>query len=333
MQKGLVYTFTVITCCGIFFYQYLGSTLNEFIPTQPHVDNSTFANVDEIRTYHFHLDVNVDFDTKTLSGSNTLDLQALTLTDKLVLDAWKLDISSVELVNWNSATNAANGIDIESVEQLDFKVEELNPKNGETLTIQLPAIAAPGNLLSVRVNYTTSPESMALSWLTPEQTSGKKLPYLFSQCESINCRSIAPLQDTPSIKVTYSAAITAKSEFVVKMSANETSVTPIDDTYTVSRFRCDIPIPSYLMAIVVGDLEYRSLGDRVGVITEPSDMDRVADELESLQTLLDTAEAYLTPYIWGDYTVVVLPPSFPYGGMENPLLTFASPTIIVGDKS
>ena len=117
------------------------------------------------------------------------------------------------------------------------------------------------------------------------------------------------------------------------MSANDTAVNAINSTHNESLFKCSIPIPSYLMAIVVGDIEYRSLGRRVGVITEPSDLDRVANELESLETLLDTTEAFLTPYIWGTYTVVILPPSFPFGGMENPLLTFASPTIIVGDKS
>lgn len=174
---------------------------------------------------------------------------------------------------------------------------------------------------------------MALSWMTPEQTAGKKLPYLFSQCESINCRSVAPMQDTPSVKATYSSRVIAANEFVVKMSANETALLPYNSTHTETRFFCQIPIPGYLMAIVVGDLEYRSLGERVGVITEPSQMDFVANELETLETLLDEAETYLTPYIWGNYTIVVLPPSFPFGGMENPLLTFASPTIIVGDKS
>jgi len=144
---------------------------------------------------------------------------------------------------------------------------------------------------------------------------------------------VAPLQDTPASKVTYSARIIAKNDFVVKMSANETAVNAVNATHNESLFRCDIRIPSYLMAIVVGDLEYRSLGRRVGVITEPSQMDRVANELVNLEQLLDKAEQYLTPYIWGNYTVVVLPPSFPFGGMENPLLTFASPTIIVGDGS
>ena len=111
---------------------------------------------------------------------------------------------------------------------------------------------------------------MALSWMNPKQTAGKKLPYLFSQCESINCRSVAPLMDTPSTKTTYSARVVAKNDFVVKMSANETAVNALNSTHNESFFKCDIKIPSYLLAIVVGDLEYRSLGRRVGVITEPS---------------------------------------------------------------
>ena len=141
------------------------------------------------------------------------------------------------------------------------------------------------------------------------------------------------MQDTPAIKITYEARITVKKEFVVKMSANETGVEALNSTHKVYLFDNAIKMPSYLIAIAVGDLEYRSLGKRVGVITEPVNMTAVAWELSSLQTLLDQAEDYLTPYIWGNYSILVLPPSFPMGGMENPLLTFASPTIITGDKS
>jgi leukotriene-A4 hydrolase len=135
------------------------------------------------------------------------------------------------------------------------------------------------------------------------------------------------------MKTTYSARVVTTNDFKVRMSANMTSEGALNSTHSEFRFECSIPIPTYLMAIVVGNLEYRSLGERVGVITEPEDMDRVAKELSDLGLYLDTAEEFLTPYIWGNYTVVILPPSFPYGGMENPLLTFASPTIIVGDKS
>ena len=187
--------------------------------------------------------------------------------------------------------------------------------------------------IKIGITYTTSPTGHAFSWLTAEQTAGKVLPYMFTQCEDINCRSVVPLQDTPSNRITYSAEITAPKEFVVKMSANETYVGLVDSDKKVSKFHCAIPIPSYLIAIAIGDLEYKSLGRRVGVITEPSQMDKVATELSDMGDLLDAVEEYMGPYIWGNYTIIVLPPSFPMGGMENPLLTFASPTIIVGDKS
>ena len=123
------------------------------------------------------------------------------------------------------------------------------------------------------------------------------------------------------------------SELSPKMSANITDVQKYNTTHTVTAFANDIKIPSYLLALAMGDLEYRSLGSRVGVITEPCEMEKVANELESMGEILDTVESYMGPYIWGNYTIIVLPPSFPMGGMENPLLTFASPTIIVGDKS
>merc|ERR1740130_510816 len=136
--------------------------------------------------------------------------------------------------------------------------------------------------------------------------------------------------DSPAIKITYNANVLVESQFVVKMSANETGIIPHEETnQTMYRFENTIKMPSYLIAIAVGDLEYRSLGDRVGVITEPSQLDAVATELAELELLLDTTEAYIGDYIWGNYTVIVLPPSFPMGGMENPLLTFASPTVIV----
>lgn len=169
--------------------------------------------------------------------------------------------------------------------------------------------------------------------MKPSQTAGGKLPYMYTQCEDINCRTVLPVQDTPANRVTYSARVVTNNELVPKMSANETGSFPLNDTHYVTSFYNQIPIPDYLLAIAVGDLEYRSLGRRVGVITEPSQMEFVATELAELETLLDTTEAYIGDYIWGNYTVIVLPPSFPMGGMENPLLTFASPTIIVGDFS
>lgn len=141
------------------------------------------------------------------------------------------------------------------------------------------------------------------------------------------------MMDSPAVKATYEARVVAPNDLVVKMSANETYVQAYNETHNVSHFLCEIKMPSYLIAIAVGDLEYRLIGGRAGVITEPSQMDMVVDVMSGLQEQLDMAEEYLTPYIWGTYTILILPPSFPMGGMENPLLTFASPTIITSDKS
>jgi leukotriene-A4 hydrolase len=141
------------------------------------------------------------------------------------------------------------------------------------------------------------------------------------------------MQDTPAVKMTYSAKVTVKNDFVVHMSANSTGVDQLNSTHKMYKFENNIKMPTYLIAIAVGDLEYRFIGNRTGIITEPSNVEAVAKELASLPELLEKAEAYLTPYIWGNYSILVLPPSFPMGGMENPLLTFASPTIITGDGS
>jgi leukotriene-A4 hydrolase len=169
--------------------------------------------------------------------------------------------------------------------------------------------------------------------MTKEQTACKTMEYLFTQCEDVACRSIAPMQDTPANRITYTASVTVNKGFDVRMSANRTSVYNSSKTQTTYVFKNTIPMPSYLIALAVGDLEYKALDYRTGVITEPCKMAAVAEELSDLPMYLNKTEAYLTPYIWGSYTILILPPSFPFGGMENPLLTFASPTIITGDKS
>ena len=190
-----------------------------------------------------------------------------------------------------------------------------------------------GEIFDIGIRYSTSPTGGAFSWLTAEQTACGNLPYVLTDCEDINARTVYPLQDTPSNRITYSANITAPKEFTVKMSANETGYITINDAFATTSFRNDIPIPSYLIVVAIGDLEYRSLGDRVGVITEPCFMEKVTTELEDISKIFDTVESYMGTYIWGNYNILILPSSYPWGGMENPLLTFASPTIIVGDKS
>jgi leukotriene-A4 hydrolase len=300
------------------------------------VDNSTYANAYEIHTTHFHVDWEVDFNTKQLIGSVTHDLEVLQATDHVTFDSWNINILSAELLETGSAmVMKDHGIRKAKIAStpLSWENDIVNPIIGDALTVYFGEVQEVGTTVSVRISYTTNPDAQAFSWLEPSQTAGGVLPYFYTQCEDINCRTVAPLQDTPSNRVTYSAQVITPNNLVAKMSANETGLASYNATHNIASFYCAIPIPDYLLAIAVGDLVYRNLGTRVGVITEPSQMDFVATELAEMQILLDTTEAYIGSYIWGNYTILVLPPSFPMGGMENPLLTFASPTIIVGDKS
>jgi leukotriene-A4 hydrolase len=299
------------------------------------VDNSTYANANQIRTTHYHVDWDVDFVSQTIEGSIVHDLEVLEDSDHVVFDSWLINIKNAQLLPSGSAQELRKAgphrKHIEGAVQM-WHIDVVNPEIGDALTVYFPETQKAGTTVSVKIDYITKPEAQAFSWMEPSQTAGGVLPYMYTQCEDINCRTVAPLMDTPSNRVTYSATVTTLRDLVTKMSANETGVVS-NLTHNVASFYCEIPIPNYLMAIAVGDLEYRSLGHRVGVITEPSQMEKVALELSDMQLLLDTTEQYIGDYIWGNYTILVLPPSFPMGGMENPLLTFASPTIIVGDKS
>ena len=289
-------------------------------------DPSTYANIDQVVTDHIKLDFTVDFDAKVFDGHVILSMRTVDSGVRSVfLDSVGMEIARVEYQSRHRGRGVWSTV--------DYNITTPNPNLGNALEVHLPRSLEVGSEFYLRLYYTTNENSTAISWLTPAQTAGKKLPYLFTQCQDIACRSVAPMQDTPAIKVTYEARVVVPGDFVVKMSANETNLEWLNTTHKAYSFESTIKMPSYLIAIAVGDLEYRSLGKRVGVITEPVKMDAVAWELESLQTLLDDAEEYLTPYIWGNYSILVLPPSFPFGGMENPLLTFASPTIITGDRS
>lgn len=263
---------------------------------QLNVDNSTYANADMIHTTHYHVDWKVDFNTEQLIGSITHDLEVLTDTNILVMDSWGNIISSVEMLHPGSAKcmrdQCSNDI-IYSGYPLTWSVDVVNPIIGDQLTINFPDIHKAGESLSVRIWYATNQESQAMSWLKPSQTSGGVLPYIYTQCEDINCRSVAPLMDTPSNRITYSARVIHSNQLVAKMSANETIVEKYNGTHSQTRFRCDIPIPNYLMALAVGDLVYRSTGYRTGVISEPSQIDAIATELEDMGELLDMVEATL----------------------------------------
>ena len=286
----------------------------------PVKDEHSFGNPQQVQVTHIDLDLGVDFAKRSLSGTATLTLKRSQPAAKtLVLDDETLRIDKVE-----AATRVGK------FKETRFSVGEKQGTLGAPLTITLPAGAT-----RVRITYATDPTASALQWLTPEQTAGKKHPYLYSQSEAAHGRSWIPMQDSPGVRVTYTAKIRTPKELVAVMSAagnpqpgGSAKFTP--GTYN---FKMDIPIPTYLIAIAVGDLSFRSLGPRAGVYDEPSLVDRDAKEFEDVESMIKTVEGLYGPYAWGRYDILVLPPSSPYGGMENPRLTFVSPTIVAGDKS
>jgi len=226
----------------------------------------------------------------------------------------------------------SRGLQLEQVTAPDgtplrFELGEPDPILGQRLRITLP----PGANACV-IRYRTGPEASALQWLEPEQTAGGKAPFLYSQCQAIHARSVVPLQDTPRLRITYDAELTLPAGLRGLMAAAAVD-RALQGERAVERYRMDEPIPPYLFAFAVGDLASRELGPRSRVWAEPSVVERAAHEFAGVDGMLTSAEALFGPYPWGRFDLLVLPPSFPYGGMENPRLTFLTPTLLTGDRS
>ncbi len=307
-MKHLFYTLiaTILIISGCNTTSNDDNSSNGALGPDPH----SYANIDEIKMTHLSLDLNVDFDKHVLSGTARLDLDNFKKTKKLVLDARKLSIEKVTLDNGDEAK---------------YTLGEEKGHFGQALEIDIKP-----STKSVTIQYTTDSTADALQWLSPEQTFGKVHPYLFSQSQAILARTWIPCQDGPGVKFTYDATIKTDPELMALMSAENGTTKTEDGVYT---FKMDQPVSSYLMALTVGDLEFRSTGRNSGVYAEPSMIEKCVWEFESMQSMIDSAEALYGAYIWDRYDVVVLPSSFPFGGMENPRLTFATPTIIAGDRS
>lgn len=214
---------------------------------------------------------------------------------------------------------------------------------GSALHVPLPSSSSDNDTVSFTVTYETTPDATAVQWLSPDQTAGKVHPYLFTQCQAIHARTMIPCQDTPAVKATYTASVSVPEPLVCVMSALATGSTTenptkgIPDTERtgnhVFTFSQPVPIPSYLIAIAVGDLAFRDIGPRSRVYAEPSVVDSAAWEFAETEAFLSAGENLLGPYVWGRYDILMLPPSFCYGGMENPNITFVTPTLIAGDRS
>jgi aminopeptidase N len=242
-------------------------------------------------------------------------MQPATGTDPLILDTRDLQIAKAETSADNRRFTATK-----------WQLGTRDPILGAPLTIQLPA-----GTTHVRVSYSTAPTASGLQWLTPAQTAGKRQPFLFSQAQAIHARSFIPVQDSPGVRVTYTARIETPRGLRAVMSADGNSQS--NPTTGVYRFEMQRAVPPYLIALAVGDLTFKPLGKRTGVYAEPSVVASAARELADTERMVEVTERLYGAYRWGRYDILVLPPSFPFGGMENPRLTFATPTILAGDKS
>ena len=269
-------------------------------------DYHSFSNPEQISVTHLALDLDVNFDKKIISGDVELSVKRMQEgNNTLILDTRDLTIKAV----------TANGMPV------PYSLGKADSFLGAPLTITIPEGAN-----KVTVSYHTSPQASGVQWLTPAQTAGKQHPFLFTQSQAIHARSFIPVQDSPQVRVT----VHTPKELLAVMSASNDPETARDGVY---EFNMPQAIPAYLIALAVGDLKFKSMGKRTGVYAEPALLDAAADEFADTESMLEVTEKTYGPYRWDRYDLLILPPSFPFGGMENPRLSFITPTVIAGDKS
>lgn len=274
-------------------------------------DIHSYANTDEIHTEHLHLDLDINFENNKIYGVARHKMSKHD-SDTAVFDIKHIDIQKI-----------TTGKEKES--ETDYVIGENDPILGAPLMVAIDSTVE-----YINIYYTTTDKTEALDWLAPELTEGKKYPFLYSQGQTVLTRTWIPIQDTPSNRITYSADVKVPKDFLAIMSAKNPTEKNKTGEY---HFEMTQPIPAYLIAIAAGNLEYRPLGKNSGVYSEPELIEACSDEFADLQKMIEAAEKLYGKYRWEQYDVVILPYSFPFGGMENPRLTFANPTLITGDRT
>ncbi|WP_442796153.1 M1 family metallopeptidase [Pelobium manganitolerans] len=274
-------------------------------------DPHSFSNPEEAVVNHLDLDLKVDFAKQQITGIATWTIQHPKNADEIVFDTQDLTIDKVTL------DEDSTGV--------FFALGDKDPVLGQALSIPIT-----NQTQKVKIYYSTAKSAAALQWLNPQQTAGKQQPFLFTQSQAILARSWIPTQDSPGIRFTYTANVEVPNNLLALMSAENPQKKSADGKY---KFVQPHPIPSYLMALAVGDIAFKAIDQRTGVYAEPGMLSKVAYEFADMGKMVNAAEKMYGDYRWGRYDVLVLPPSFPFGGMENPLLTFATPTVIAGDRS
>lgn len=281
-------------------------------------DEFTYARPTEARVTHVALDLDLDFETRRVEGTATLDVQAAAGATEIVLDSDGLVIGGIVDGNGNA---------------LEYTVGESVEVKGEPITVQLGERTGP-ELQQLVISYASGPDAEALQWLDPEQTAGGTHQFMFSQGQPTLNRSWIPTQDSPGIRQTWEARITAPEPLTVVMSGISRGDPEAEgEGRRAFTFAMDNSVAPYLIAVAAGNLEFAELGDRSGVWAEPEMIAAAEAELVDTEAMIDAAEGLFGDYRWGRYDMIVLPPSFPYGGMENPVMTFLTPTFIAGDRS
>jgi leukotriene-A4 hydrolase len=295
-------------------------------PIDPGFDYHSYANVDQFRTTHLDLDLRVDFKFKNIAGSVTLELKRLDpRATQLVLDTKDLMILDVtqKATDVLGATAKSQTVWVSR----PFHLEKPDPILGSALVIDLPP--SKKGTESIQIDYETLEGSSALQWLTEKQTSRHK-PFLYTESEPISARSWIPLQDTPQVRAPYKAKIHTDDGLRAVMSAENDAKPARKGQYS---FVMPQAVPSYLIALAVGDLKFQETGPRTGVYAEKSMIKEAAKEFADTESMIQANEKMFGPYRWSRYDILVMPPGFPEGGMENPRLSFITPTVIAGDKS
>jgi aminopeptidase N len=311
----------VLACAGL---PAAGAAL---APIEPGLDYHSYANVEQFRVTHIELDLRVDLDSKEISGTVDLEIKRLDpRATRLVLDTKDLMINDVSQKTTDvlgaTAKNQTFWV------SRPFRLEKPDPILGSALVIDLPPTRQTVEL--IRIDYDTLPTAAALQWLTPKQTAGRHKAFLYTQSQPIGARTWIPLQDTPQVRATYKARIHTDSDVVAVMSAENDPTHKHNGEYA---FVMPQAIPSYLIALAVGDLAFKETGPRTGVYAEKPVVKAAAKEFADTESMIAAGEKLFGPYRWTRYDILVLPPSFPVGGMENPRLSFITPTVIAGDKS
>ena len=309
IQKVLLVfiTLTLLTQCTA---PSTDSTSSTTTVSSKEVDVHSYAQPEKAKTTHLFLDLETDFEKKILKGKAVFDIEN-NQSEKIFFDVNNLNIEKVTIGENDQVTK--------------FKLGASQTHMGQPLEVDIQK-----DTRKVSIYYSTNPDAEAVQWLNPQQTAGKKHPFLFTQGQAILTRTWIPCQDSPGIRITYDARIKVPKDLLAVMSATNTFAKNETGVYS---FEMKQPIPPYLIALAIGDLDFGAIGERTGVYAEPSMLDASVNEFADMEKMLISAEELYGKYLWDRYDVIVLPPSFPFGGMENPRLTFATPTIIAGDRS